>query len=201
MRPEDMTAAQEVFSALSPFCLPFSAPQSNYSHHVAQYPRFKVNEMNQFICLAPATVYGLNDLTPESLIRTSEVPFPLIPLPLYVRGMVTVAARERWQHGNFACQLEFLIDGVDIDEEWCDKFLSDLKSEHTWMLERSTRQGKKRRMGSHPKYEGRITTFINNDEESKSARAVVGRDWEIAGELRLEFSITQLNLMNKFLRS
>jgi hypothetical protein len=39
-------------------------------------------------------------------------------------------------------------------------------------------------MGSHPKYEGRITTFINNDEESKSARAVVGRDWGIAGELQ-----------------
>jgi hypothetical protein len=45
-------------------------------------------------------------------------------------------------------------------------------------------------MGSHPKYEGRITTFINNDEESKSARAVVGRDWGVAdGEL--QFSVTQ----------
>ena len=52
--------------------------------------------MNQFISLAPATVYSLNDLTPERLIYTSEVPFPLIPLPLYVRGMTTIAARERW---------------------------------------------------------------------------------------------------------
>jgi hypothetical protein len=43
--------------------------------------------------------------------------------------MTTVAARERWLHRNFACQLEFLIDGVDIDEEWCDKFLSDYARE------------------------------------------------------------------------
>ena len=31
VRPEDMTSAQEVFSTLSPFCLPFSIPQSNYT--------------------------------------------------------------------------------------------------------------------------------------------------------------------------
>lgn len=68
----------------------------------------------------------------------SEVPFPLIPLLLYVHSMMPVAAWECWQHGNFTCQLEFLIDGVDIDEEWCNKFLADLKNEHTLMLERST---------------------------------------------------------------
>jgi hypothetical protein len=40
---------------------------------------------------------------------------------------------------------------------------------------RSTRSAKKARMGSHPKYEGNLTTYIHNGSERKDVMGVIGR--------------------------
>ena len=59
---------------------------------------------------------------------------------------------------NFRVQLEFLIDGMDIDEEWCDDYLDGPAQEH--VKRKSTRS---MTMGSHPKYDGSLTTYIHNE--------------------------------------
>ena len=83
---------------------------------------------------------------------------------------------DRNEH-NFRVQLEFLIDGMDIDEEWCDNYLDGHAQEH--VKRKSTRS---MRMGSHPKYDGNLTTYIHNETERKEALGVVGRVMKNDGE-------------------
>ena len=73
---------------------------------------------------------------------------------------------------NFRVQLEFLINGMNIDEEWCDNYLDGPAQEH--VKRKSTRNMKKLRMGSHPKYDGNLTTYIHNETEWKDALGVIG---------------------------
>ena len=77
-------------------------------------------------------------------------------------------------------QLEFLIDGMDIDKEWCDNYLDGPAQEH--VKRKSTRSTKKLRMDSHPKYDGNLTTYIHNETERKEALYVIGRVMENDGE-------------------
>ena len=83
---------------------------------------------------------------------------------------------------NFRVQLEFLIDGMDIDEEWCDNYLDGPASAREHVKRKSTQIMKKLRMGSHPKYDGNLTTYIHNETEWKEALGVVGRVMENDGE-------------------
>ena len=77
---------------------------------------------------------------------------------------------------NFRIQLEFLIDGMDIDEEWCDNYLDGPAQEY--LKSKSTQSVKKLRMGSHPKYDGNLNTYIHNETERNEALAVVGHVME-----------------------
>ena len=78
---------------------------------------------------------------------------------------------------NFRVQLEFLIDGMDIGEEWCDDYLDGPAQEH--VKRKSTRS---MTMGSHPKYDGNLTAYIHIETERKEALGVVGRITENDGE-------------------
>ena len=62
-------------------------------------------------------------------MHLAYVGFPLLPLPRYVRGLAKIVVSDSNAH-NFRVQLEFLIDGMDIDEEWCDNYLDGPAQEH-----------------------------------------------------------------------
>jgi hypothetical protein len=178
---EDLHKVQDVFNTESDFCSPFRPGRSYYNEHLAQYPRFKVNGMHQCLFLVPDSHYGVdsqvfNDIIPVNL---PYVEFPLLPLPQYIRGLVKIVVSDSNAH-NFRVQIEFLIDGMDIDEEWCDDYLDGPAQEYVKKF--STRSAKKLRMGSHPKYDGNLTTYIHNETERKEALNVVGRVMENHGE-------------------
>ena len=119
---EDLHKVQEAFNTELIFCSPFRSGRSYYNQHLAQYPRFKVNGMHQCFFLVPDSHYGMNSQPFNDVMHLLSVGFPLLPLPHYVRGLAKIAASDRNAH-NFRVQLEFLIDGMDIDEEWCDNYL------------------------------------------------------------------------------
>lgn len=128
--------------------------------------------MNQCFVLIPAEAYGLSSIHFSKLLYPSHIAYPLLPLPVYIQGLLVALATE--PDGNFDCQLEFLIDGMDIDEEWCTRYLRGPALEY--VLTRSTRNRKKSRMGSHPKYDGNITTYIHSESERQVALSTLGRD-------------------------
>ena len=119
-----------------------------------------------------------------------DVDFPLLPLPHYVRGLAKIIVTDR-NALNFRVQLEFLIDGMDIDEEWCDDYLDGPAQEHVKSI--STRTAKKLRMGSHPKYDGNLTTYIHNETERTEALSVVGRVMKNNGEFLYFVKTKHLN--------
>ena len=99
-------------------------------------------------------------------------------MPFLIRRRSHVVS-DRNAH-NFRVKLEFLIDGTDSDEEWCGNYLDGPAKEH--VKRKSTLSMKKLRMGSHPKYDGNLTTYIHNETERKEALGVVGRVMENDGE-------------------
>ena len=107
-----------------------------------------------------------------------NVDFPLLPLPHYMRGFTKTVVSDP-NALNFRIQLEYLIDGMDIDE-WSDNYLDGPAQEY--IKSKSTRVAKMLRMGSHPKYEGNLTTYIHNETERKEALDVVGQVMENHGE-------------------
>ena len=119
---------REVFNSEFDFCSPFRPARAYYTQHLAQYPRFKVNGMNQCFFLVPDSHYGLNSQAFNDILHLPHVGFPLLPLPLYVRGLMKIVLSDRNAH-NFRVQLEYLIDGMDIDEEWCDSYLDGFAKE------------------------------------------------------------------------
>jgi hypothetical protein len=176
---EDLHKVREVFNTEFNFCSPFRPGRAHYNQHLAQYPRFKVNGMHQCFHLVPDSHYGANSQAFNDIMHLPGVGFPLLPLPHYVRGLAKTVVSDRDAH-NFRVQLEFLIDGMDIDEEWCDNYLDGPAQEH--VKSKSTRIVKKLRMGSHPKYDGNLTTYIHNETERMEALGVVGRVMENRGE-------------------
>ena len=176
MPSEDLERAQEVLNTIPEFCFPFRPGKSYYNRHLRQYPRFRVKGMNQCFFLIPDSLYGLNSNVFADIIPLGDDGnFPLLPLPHYVRGLASTAAAPSYNRddSNFVVQIEFLIDGMDIDEEWCSIYLDDPSLE--FVRSRSTRSAKKARMGSHPKYEGNLTTYIHNESERKDVMGVIGR--------------------------
>lgn len=135
--------------------------------------------MNQCFSLIPASCYGLDAQVFADVMHLPHIEFlplslPILPLPHYVRGLATVAALPGSSAlNNFDCQLEYLIDGMDIDEEWCDRFLND--DSRQFVRKNSTRVAKKERMGSHFKYDGNLTTYIRNETERSDILGITGR--------------------------
>ena len=113
-------------------------------------------------------------------MRPLHLDFPLLPLPHYVNGLASAALRPNIDNNSFLVQIEFLIDGMDIDEEWCRIYLDGAGRD--LVQSRSSRSVKKARMGSHPKYEGNLTTYIHNVEERNSIINIVGRVMENRSE-------------------
>jgi len=121
----------------------------------------------------------------QNVIRSPDLDFPLLPLPHYVKGLANITVTHNTDDNNFLTQLEFLIDGMDIDEEWCHTYLDNLALE--FIRDRSTRSAKRARMGSHPKYEGNLTTYIHNGLEREVVIRVVGRTMEDNGKSLLHY--------------
>jgi hypothetical protein len=174
---EDLARAQTAIGTLTDFCSPFRPPHSYYNRHLTRFPRFKVNGMNQCFALVPACHFGMPAKVFDTIMHPPHVGFPLLPLPYYVGGMVSVAVNQGTDDNNFLSQIEFLIDGMDIEEEWCCKYLSG--SEQEFVQNKSTRGAKRLRMGSHPKYEGNLTTYIHDESERAAVLTVIGRDLDV----------------------
>ena len=83
-----------------------------------------VNGMHQCFLLVPDSHYCLNYQDFNDIMHLPNVGFPLLPLPHYVGGLMKIVVSDRTAH-NFRVQLEFLIDGMDIDKEWCDNYLDE----------------------------------------------------------------------------
>ncbi|KAF8809430.1 hypothetical protein BYT27DRAFT_7187722 [Phlegmacium glaucopus] len=174
---ENLRQVQEAFNAEKEFCYPFRPSRSFYNKHLAQYSRFRVKGMRQCFFLVPDSHYGLDPKAFDEIMRPPHLGFPLLPLPRYVNGLASVVVRSGIDNNNFAVQIEFLIDGMDIDEEWCCTYLDGPGQD--LVQSRSSQSAKKARMDSHPKYEGNLTTYIRNVEERNSIINVVGRVMEI----------------------
>jgi hypothetical protein len=129
--------------------------------------------MNQCFFLVPASHYGLSSKVFVDVMRLPGPDFPLLPLPHYINGLASIAVNCSTDDNNFVAQTEFLIDGMDIDDEWCYTYLDGPSLE--FVRSRSTRTAKKSRMGSHPKYENNLTTYIHNELEREVAIRVAGR--------------------------
>src|ERR1700676_4281366 len=106
--------------------------------------------MNQCFFLVPAPHYGLHPGVFVDIMQLPDLAFPLLPLPHYIKGLANIVVGHGTDNNNFLMQITFLIDGVDIDEEWCNMYLDGLSMEFVQSI--STRSAKKDRMGSHPKY-------------------------------------------------
>ena len=70
--------------------------------------------------LIPITAFNSQDF--DDIMHLPNVSFPFLPLPHYAGGLMKIVVSNRNER-NFRVQLEFLIDGMDIDEEWCDNYL------------------------------------------------------------------------------
>jgi hypothetical protein len=136
--------------------------------------------MNQCFCLVTGSHYGLNPRAFADLLYLPQVGFPLLPLPHYVQGLASMVAGQSTSNPNFRIQIEYLIDGMDIDKEWCCLFLDGPAKQYVWS--KSTPIAKKNRMGQHPKYDGNLTTYIHDQEERQRVLSVIGRVMENHGE-------------------
>jgi hypothetical protein len=179
---KNLDEVEELFNASTDFCFQFRprAAKSSYSEHVAHFPRFRVRGMNQCFCLVTDSHYGLNPRAFADLLHRPHIGFPLLPLPHYVQGLASMVAGQNTSNPNFCIQIEYLIDGMDIDEEWCHNFLNGPAQEY--VRSKSTPIAKKNRMGQHPKYDGNLTTYIHDQEERQRALSVIGRVMVNQGE-------------------
>jgi len=132
--------------------------------------------MNQSFCIVTERHYGLNFTAFSDLLEVSICRFPLLPLPHYVQGLANVVTNQNEKNVIFATQIEHLIDGMDLDEEWCRKYLDG--PAEVYVRSKSTPTAKKNRMGSLPKYEGNLTTFIHDEKGRQAALRVIGRTME-----------------------
>jgi hypothetical protein len=124
--------------------------------------------------------FGLPPKAFDDIMDSPHLSFPLLPLPHYVKGLANIATTEGTDSNNFVSQIYFLVDGMDIDEEWCHNYLDGLAL--AFVLRKSTRGAKKARMGSHPKCEGNLTTFIHDESERQDIMRVVGRGMDRRSE-------------------
>jgi hypothetical protein len=128
-------------------------------------------------------VYGLDGSFHESILRPPVTDFPVLALPPYIAGLVQRMMKlEDSRNGAyflpFRMELGSLIDGMDLDEDWCDRYL---ESEANVLVKAlSTREAKWQRYGTHPKYRGNLTTFIRNQEERSIRLGTPGRTLETA---------------------
>jgi hypothetical protein len=173
---EDLHLVQEALTAATEFCFPFRPGRSHYNRHLSQYSRFRVKDMNQCFFLVPAPHYGLHPGAFVDIMQLPDLAFPLLPLPHYIKGLANIVVSHGTDNNNFLTQITFLIDGVDIGEEWCNMYLDGPSLEFVRSI--STRSAKKDRMGSHPKYEGNLTTYIHDESEREVAVNIVGRVME-----------------------
>ena len=139
--------------------------------------------MRQSFCIVTDTHYDLNPSAFSDLLEISICRFPVLPLPHYVQGLANVVTSQGERNGTFVVQIEYLIDGMDLDDEWCRKYLDGPAQEY--VRSKSTPIAKRDKMGSHPKYEGNMTTFIHDERERQTALRVIGRTMENLGSKNL----------------
>jgi hypothetical protein len=180
IQTKDFKTIAELFDAAQ-FCFRFRHIVSKgYSAHLEGFPRFRVKGMNQCFCIVTEAHYGLSPIAFSDLLDASVCGFPLLPLPLYVQGLSDVVTSQREKNATFVVQIEYLIDGMDLDEDWCLKYLDG--QAQAYVQSKSTPIAKQKRMGSHPKYDDNLTTFIHDERGRQAALKVIGRMMESRGK-------------------
>ncbi|KIY51205.1 hypothetical protein FISHEDRAFT_70848 [Fistulina hepatica ATCC 64428] len=158
--------AQDLLSSHPDFCTPFRASVDAWHTLYRAFPRFKVTGVCLFINLLPASLYGLDYEPLSQLIsKDTSTEFPLLRLATFTRGLAAKAlepSADSIYSGHFIILLTMLIDGMDIDEEWCAKNLPEGPVRDK-VLSVATRQVKLERLGKW-KYQGWVTTYIETPE-------------------------------------
>lgn len=75
---------------------------------------------------------------------------------------------------KFSVWVEMLIDGMDIDEAWCDDELEEGRVKD-YVRGRASRESKETGKG-RVKYQGFVTTYIENEKQQAAARSWPGRN-------------------------
>jgi hypothetical protein len=153
--------------------------------HLREMQRYKIKGYNEAFVVVSHSVYGLPESYVAHILHPTPFP-PTIPLPLYF-NIVVGKAIALGKDGNrdalhYEVEIEFLIDSQDLDEAWCDRYLSEEVKEH--VLQRSTREGKRMRMGNI-KYIGYITTYIPDEGVRQRVMTTVGREMELGDYLAI----------------
>ncbi|KIJ34642.1 hypothetical protein M422DRAFT_34990 [Sphaerobolus stellatus SS14] len=195
---ENLPRVQAAFDMLADFYFPFRYARSEYARHLRPYPRFKVKGMHQCFCLVPGHHYGVHPKGFQDILSNLDERF--LPLPHYIQGLVTMILNKHIVFpNNFLCQLEFLIDGSDLDEDWCNLYLDGRP--RAFVRSRSSRVAKKSRMGSTPKHEGNLTMHIRNEEERQEALRVPGRTIDLLDHTLSLQVMSDMHLELTFLRA
>jgi hypothetical protein len=161
-----------------------------YTEYKSTYARFKGVAMPEFIFVVfPDTFFHLNPLK-HNTIRDhpvgaeysnqlsdfssnkdilSSIPFPrLAPL---VEGFL-----RRYHESKsdvFAMCAEQLVDGMDLDENWCKSHL-DVKREEEYKMALKLVKEKSQRIS--PMYPDYVTCYISAPDEAKKVRRIPGRN-------------------------
>jgi hypothetical protein len=147
--------------------------------HLREMKRYKINGYNEAFVIASHSVYGLPDSYVTHILHPLPFP-PTIPLPLWVNIIANRAVTLKKERGDDAIfyniELQFLIDGQDIDESWCERYLSG--EPYDYVVRWSTRQGKKDRIGKI-KYYGQLTTYVSDEEERQKVLTTIGREMDL----------------------
>ncbi|TDL19678.1 hypothetical protein BD410DRAFT_791800 [Rickenella mellea] len=172
----DLDRAKSVFTEASKWCMPFR-PAVSLSHKIFEkYPRFKLHGVNLFITVVPDTFYGLDPLTAEKFIPARHGDSrPILYLKYHVAGIAERYTNKDQNHTTWwGMMLEFLIDGMDIDHDWCQRHLDDGAGKDS-VMKKSTTAAKINRIGKLKFYEGIVTCYVD-DEIRGMVLNTLGRD-------------------------
>lgn len=112
--------------------------------------------------------FSLSPLSEEKFVVPQPAPFPVLYLKYYVEGLVRLGM-------DHLVVLEYLVDSMDLDEAWCTRNLDPASP--AWQVILDLAKLKKERFGKHPKYEGNITTVIENQSQLEAVLSIPGRDY------------------------
>jgi hypothetical protein len=170
-----MSLVTETFDKAE-FCKRAPSTVGDWKSELKDCPRFKViGEHPGFIFCPATTTQGFLSLKEDDLVPTSvtNLPYPVPTLPSYI---ISATNGRGSNSGKGVSIIDFLVHGVDIDPEWCQKYLVACEEKGRKLVEFYASSEQKRREMGHPKCSGYITSYIADEEQLKFARSIPGRD-------------------------
>ncbi|TDL22323.1 hypothetical protein BD410DRAFT_788571 [Rickenella mellea] len=166
---DNLDRARDAFQDDSTWCKQSAPAVDSYQDVFKEYPRFKLCNDDLFITVVPATLYGLNPLNTKKFIQPHPSDScPMLHLKYHVEGIAEHVSKNAndpnitW----WKMRLEFLIDGMDIDKDWCEKHLKDGPGREL-VLSKSTPAAKINRIGKRKYMDGMLTCYVDKDNRAE----------------------------------